>query len=87
MNYNMVEPAEVQKFIQANEKGSETMATEHKRMTFVVTPEIESLLDGMKKEIFYNCSQAEMIRTLVEAGLNVHNTSGEENEKENDINA
>ena len=47
------------------------MATELKRLTFVVTPEMEPRLDGMKKEIFYNCSQSEMIRTLVEAGLNV----------------
>lgn len=27
-------------------------------------------LDGIKKEMFYNCSQSEMIRTLVEAGWN-----------------
>jgi hypothetical protein len=27
-------------------------------------------LDGIKKEMFYNCSQSEMIRTLVEEGWN-----------------
>lgn len=43
---------------------------EGKRLTFVLTPEMEPLLNGMKKEMFYNCSQSEMIRTLVDAGLN-----------------
>lgn len=46
------------------------MASKLKRMTFVVTPEMEPLLDDIKKEMFYNCSQSEMIRTLVEAGWN-----------------
>ena len=46
------------------------MASKHKRLTFVITPEIESSLDGMKKEIFYNCSHSEMIRTLLAEGLN-----------------
>lgn len=45
------------------------MASNLKRITFVVTPEMEPLLDRMKKEKFYNCSQSEMIRTLVEEGL------------------
>lgn len=45
------------------------MASKLKRITFVVTPEMEPLLDNMKKEKFYNCSQSEMIRTLVEKGL------------------
>lgn len=45
------------------------MASKLKRITFVVTPEMEPLLDSMKKEKFYNCSQSEMIRTLVERGL------------------
>ena len=31
---------------------------------------MEPLLDGIKKEMFYNCSQSEMIRTLVEEGWN-----------------
>ncbi len=46
------------------------MSSKLKRMTFVVTPEMEPLLDGIKKEMFYNCSQSEMIRTLVEEGWN-----------------
>lgn len=45
------------------------MATELKRMTFVVTPEMEPLLDKFKKDFFYNRTQSDMIRTLVEAGL------------------
>ncbi len=46
------------------------MASKVKRLTFVVTPEMELLLDGIKKEMFYNCSQSEMIRTLLEEGWN-----------------
>lgn len=46
------------------------MSSKHKRITFVVTPEMEPLLDEMKKEKFYNRTQSEMIRTLVESGLN-----------------
>lgn len=46
------------------------MASKLKRLTFVVTPEMELLLDGIKKDMFYNCSQSEMIRTLVEEGWN-----------------
>ena len=46
------------------------MASKLKRITFVLTPEMKILLDGLKKEMFYNCSQSEMIRTLVEAGCN-----------------
>ncbi len=46
------------------------MASKLKRLTFVVTPEMEPLLDGIKKEMFYNCSQSKMIRTLVEEGCN-----------------
>lgn len=45
------------------------MSSRLKRITFVVTSEMELLLDGMKKEKFYNCSQSEMIRTLLEKGL------------------
>lgn len=45
------------------------MGTELKRLTFVIPPDMELMLDGMKKEIFYNCSQSEMIRTLLTAGL------------------
>lgn len=45
------------------------MANKSTRMTFVTTPEMELSLDGIKKELFYNCSQSEMIRTLVKEGL------------------
>lgn len=44
------------------------MATELKRMTFVVTPDMEPLMDKAKK-LFYNRTQSEMIRTLIIAGL------------------
>jgi hypothetical protein len=54
------------------------MATELKRMTFVVTPEIEMRLDAFKKEFFYNRSQSDMIRTLVEAGLQTLTTAKQE---------
>lgn len=44
------------------------MATELKRMTFAVTPDMEELMDEAKK-MFYDRTQSEMIRTLVVAGL------------------
>ena len=46
------------------------MASKLKRMTFVLTPEMEPLLDGIKKEMFYNCSQSEMIGGCHERKLN-----------------
>jgi hypothetical protein len=52
------------------------MASKLKRLTFVVTPEMEPLLDGIKKEMFYNCSQSEMIRILVEEGWNAIKKDG-----------
>lgn len=45
------------------------MATELKRITFVVTPEMESSLNSIKKEMFFNCTQSDMIRKLVSVGL------------------
>lgn len=45
------------------------MATELKRITFVITPEMEEPLNSIKKEIFYNCTQSGMIRELVSAGV------------------
>lgn len=45
------------------------MATDLKRMTFSVTPEIEAPLKKLKKEIFYDHSQSDMIRTLVSLGI------------------
>ncbi len=44
------------------------MPTNLRRVTFAITPEMEPLLDSFKREMFYNCSQSEMIRKLVEAG-------------------
>lgn len=40
-----------------------------KRMTFTATPEVKALLDQVKKELFYDCTQSQMIRTLTAAGL------------------
>lgn len=55
------------------------MAKESKRLTFVVTPEIESLLAKAKKEIFFDQTQSAMIRELLMAGLNAveHSSAGE----------
>lgn len=44
------------------------MAAEHKRLTFVVTPELEPVMDKAKK-LFYDHTQSDMIRTLIIAGL------------------
>lgn len=55
------------------------MASNHKRITFVVTPEMEPLLDEIKKEKFYNCSRSEMIRALLEAGCNAMKDEEPEN--------
>lgn len=45
------------------------MATELKRMTFVVTTEMEEPLNSIKREMFYNRTQSDMIRVLVSAGI------------------
>lgn len=45
------------------------MATGLKRMTFVITPDIEAPLDSIKKEFFYDRTQSDMIRELVSAGV------------------
>lgn len=44
------------------------MATELKRMTFSVPPDMEELMDEAK-QMFHNSTQSEMIRTLVVVGL------------------
>ena len=41
-----------------------------KKLMIIVTPEMELLLNRVKKEIFYNSSQSDMIRTLMEEGWN-----------------
>ena len=45
------------------------MATELKRMTFAVTPDIEESLDSIKQELFYNRTQSDMLRELISAGI------------------
>lgn len=50
-------------------KEMEIMPTNLKRMTFIVTPEIEASLKLFKKEVFYDRSQSDMIRELVSAGM------------------
>lgn len=59
------------------------MSTDLKRMTFSVTPEIEASLKSFKKEMFYDRSQSEMLRTLVSAGMRALETekTAKEDEK------
>ncbi len=45
------------------------MATELKRMTFAVTPDIEESLNSIKQELFYNRTQSDMLRELISAGV------------------
>ena len=45
------------------------MATTMKRLTFVVTPEMEVLLTMFKKKMFFDRTQSDMIRELVSAGM------------------
>ena len=42
----------------------------NKKLMIIVTPEMELLLNRVRKEIFYNSSQSDMIRTLMEEGWN-----------------
>jgi len=44
------------------------MATELKRMTFAITPDMEPIMDEAKR-MFYDRTQSDMIRALVMAGL------------------
>ena len=59
------------------------MSTDLKSMTFSVTPEIEASLKSFKKEMFYDRSQSDMIRTLVSAGMRALETekTAKEDEK------
>ncbi|MDL2232767.1 ribbon-helix-helix domain-containing protein [Ruminococcaceae bacterium OttesenSCG-928-L11] len=43
--------------------------TEQKRITVAIPPDMEQRLKNVKKETFYNCTQSDMIRALIEAGL------------------
>lgn len=45
------------------------MATNLKRFMISVTPSMETDLDLLKKEQFYNNSQAEMLRYVIGLGL------------------
>jgi len=47
------------------------MSTQYTRVTFVITPEMEKRLDCLKKDIYYNRSHSEMLRSLLKAGLDV----------------
>lgn len=50
------------------------MTDESKRISFVVTPDLEKPLDQMKQELFYNCTQSHMIRELLSAGVRATKT-------------
>ena len=45
------------------------MATTLRRLTFVVTTDMEEPLDRIKQELFYDKTQSDMIRELIYAGL------------------
>lgn len=57
------------------------MATDLKRFTISVTPDIETDLDRAKKEYFYKTTQNEMIRALIMKGLDVLKSEDRDNEK------
>lgn len=52
------------------------MATELRRMTFAVTPEMEPIMDRAK-QLFYDHTQSDMIRTLIIAGLDAMENKGQ----------
>lgn len=45
------------------------MTDKSKRMTIVVSPEIEVELKAIKKDLFYDCNLSYMIRELIWAGF------------------
>ncbi len=47
------------------------MDIESTGLTIVVPEDMELLLANAKKDLFYDCTQSEMIRKLVMAGLEV----------------
>ena len=55
--------------VQTLKEGGAFMATTMKRLTFVVTPEMEVLLTRFKKKMFFDSTQSDMIRELVSAGM------------------
>ena len=50
-------------------RGRNEMSGQSKRLTFVVTPEIEAQMRSMKKEMYFDRTQSDMIRDLVAAGV------------------
>jgi len=44
-------------------------------MTLTVPEDLDLLLDDMKKNLFYDCSRSEMIRTLIMEGLESMNAA------------
>ena len=49
----------------------------YKRVTFVITPEIEAQMKDMKREIYSDRTQSYMIRELVAAGVRSYKTKYE----------
>lgn len=45
------------------------MNGQSKRLTLVVTPEIEAQMKDMKREMYFDRTQSDMIRELVAAGV------------------
>jgi len=56
------------------------MATKFKRVTFAITPELETLMDKAKKT-FYDHNLSDMIRKLILAGIEALNEKADANEK------
>ena len=52
-------------------KGGDAMQKHTKRTMITLRPEWESELDTLKKEQFYNETQAEMFRHIISCGLDV----------------
>ena len=78
MNYN------INRFISSDPlKEMNAMAPGTKRMTFALTPDMESRLDRVKGAMFCNCSRSEMIRTLIITALDAIRTENDNpNEKQ-----
>lgn len=60
------------------------MATDNKRFMVSVTPDIESRLDELKQRQFYNKTQSEMLRYLIDLGLKAANDKKEGNDNAKD---
>jgi len=60
------------------------MPTNHKRMTFAITPDMEPIMDRAKR-MFYDRTQSDMIRTLVLARLNSLDVDNEESEQQKEV--